>query len=248
MGSSDDRVIKYWLLDLATEFPRSFGLLFPTVEGEALNVKEIPGRESEDYAEALVELFREGLIELKSDFPGDDVCSQSGVSKIVERFTRLPRGERQVRHVGSDSQTEGNHQSRHYVRFQLTAAGGQEWEKLAEPDWNHYFNQLGGRKSCEIISQNRDLVMAVLGWFQETDGGRVHLNAIQIQKLSDYPILYWKRLPSVFKVNFTFEKAEARWSGDGPAWLNEPKWFKEWRAAATHWYTKPWELAAWPSE
>jgi hypothetical protein len=245
---SDEMITRYWLLDLATEFPRSLGLLFPSIESEALNVKEIPGRQLEDYAASLMELYGAGLIMLESDFPEDDISSQPGVSKIVERFVRLPKGERQVRYVRPGRRTDDDRQPRQHVRFQLTATGGQEWERLAEPDWSHYFDQRGDQGGCEIVSQNRDLLMAVLGWFQELGGGRVDVNSIQIQKLDNYPILYWKHLPFVFKANFAFDKADPRWIGDGPAWSREPKWFHEWRVATASWYRKPWEMSAWPSK
>jgi hypothetical protein len=74
------------------------------------------------------------------------------------------------------------------------------------------------------------------------------VNSIQIQKLDDYPIFYWKHLPSVFKANFAFNKADPRLSGDGPAWPREPEWFHEWQASTTSWYRKPWEMPEWPSE
>jgi len=241
-------VVQNWLLNLAVETPCSLGTIFPSVEGEYLNVKEIPGCNSDKYAESLLELFEAGLIALKSDFPEDNVCGKLGAAQIIERFVLLAKDAREIRYVCRKMKSDSVRPTPKRVRFELTMTGGEMWERLAEPDWNRYFHQLADHKSCEIVSQNRDLAMALLGWYQETDGGRVHLNSIQIQKLNDYEILYWKRLPFVFKVNFTSERAEARWSGDGLAWLNEPTWFKEWRTAATHWYTKPWELAAWPSE
>jgi hypothetical protein len=245
----DDAVIKFWLLDIATEFPRSLGMLFPSVESEALNVKEIPNCKQGDYAASLIELFEAGLITLESDFSEDDVNSKFGVSRIIERFEHLSKDERQLRYVRSGPHAAGVRLPLQCVRFQLTRAGGQEWEKYAEPDWDHCFDQSTGNEEGEIFSQNRDLVMAVLGWFQEIEGGRVHLESIALQEIKDYPIFYWKNLPYVYKATFTFERAEARWSGNGPAWLNAPKWFKEWWAAATSsWYRKPWELPGWPSE
>jgi hypothetical protein len=245
MGRS---VVQHWLLNLAIEVPCSLGTIFPSVEEEYLNVKKIAGCKPEEYGESLLELFEEGLIILKSDFAGDNVDNKDGVAQIVERFVRLPKDAREVRYASRKVNSDSARKTPERARFEVTKAGGEEWERRAEPDWNHYFDQRGDQSDCEVVSQNRDLVMAVLGWFPELGGGRVDVNSIQIQKLDDYPIFYWKYLPSVFKANFAFNKADPRLSGDGPAWPREPEWFHEWQASTTSWYRKPWEMPEWPSE
>lgn len=242
-------VVQHWLLNLAMEVPCSLGTIFPLVEDEYLNVKEIGGCKPEEYGESLLGLFERGFIALKSDHPDDRVDSTHAVAKILDRFVRLPKDAREVRYVSRKASSDSVRKIPGGVSFEVTKAGGEEWERLAVPDWNRYFDQRGNQKDCEVISQNRDLVMAVLGWFQETNNGRVHLESVVFEEFKDYPIFYWKNLPSVYKATFTFEQAEARWSGTGPAWMNEPKWFKEWWiAASSSWYRKPWELPEWPSE
>ena len=106
------------------EFPRSLGLIFPSVEGEALNVKEIPGCKPENYAEALLEVFEEGLISLESDLPEDDVSSVRGVARVVERSVRLLEDEREVRYARHMARSIPVRQPRTIVRFQLTATRG----------------------------------------------------------------------------------------------------------------------------
>lgn len=244
-----DKLLRHWLLDVAVEFPRNLCLLFPFVDGEALNAKTIHGHQPKSYSRALLDMFEEGLIRFSSDVQGDDVQASVGVARVLERFLGLSKDDSQLRRGGRFLPAyQRCHIKELQVYFELTPEGGQAWEKIARPNWDHCFTQSTGNADCELVSQNRDLLMAVLGWFREADGGLVDLDSVEIQKLNDCPILYWKHLPSVFRVKFIFEKSDARWSGDGPTWSREPKWFQEWWTSATSWYRKPWELPTWPSE
>jgi hypothetical protein len=135
------QVIKHWLLDLAVEHPVSLGLLFPHTENQGLNVKPIPNCGSDDYACGLLELFIAGLITLGSEFPADDVENRSGISKVLDRFLRLSSEDSPVRQLlagtrGSREQPGCRPSKR--VCFQLTARGGSVWEKVVEPDWDHF--------------------------------------------------------------------------------------------------------------
>jgi hypothetical protein len=241
-------IVKYWLLNTALEFPCGLGLLFPVIESEALNVKEISGIRSEDYAASLVQLYEAGLIMIDSPLAEDQVNSKIAVTHVIERFMRRSPIERGVRHVTRTSRSQTGREERKSAKFQLTTAGGQEWERYAKPDWDHYLDLPTSSGTGAITSQNRDLVIAVMGFFPEIGGGQIDLDSVAIQEIRNYSILYWKRLPSVFKATFRFEQAEARWGGKGPAWSNEPTWFKEWWAATNSWYIKPWESPEWPSE
>ncbi len=247
MRSSRGVITKYWLLNIATEFPRSLSLLFPSVEVEALNVCEIPGCKPEEAAESLIEIFAEGLISLESDFPEDDVSSKLGVEQIVERFVRLPKGEREVRNVHRGNQFVPVRQPRKYVKFQLTTAGGQEWERLAEPDWSGFFTQSGDETTgdVELASPSLNLLMARMGWFRGLNGERIKVDTIRLEACSNYQILYWKRLPLVYQALFSIEPAKSRWPNE---WTRYPEWFRKWWISTNSWYKKPWELPIWPSE
>ena len=226
---------------------RISGLIFPSVEGEALNVKEIPGCKPEDDAESLVEVFGEGLISLESDFPEDDVNSKLGVEQIMERFVRLREDEREVRYVRRRTQSIPVRQPRKGVRFQRTAAGGQEWERLAEPDWSSFFTQSGDETTgdVELASPNLNLLMARIGWFRGLNGERIKADTIRLETCSNYQILYWKHLPLVYRALFFVELAEPQWTGER---REEPVWFRPWWSSTDSWYKKPWELPSWPTE
>lgn len=247
MKSLDKAVIRYWLLDIVTEFPRSLGLIFPSVEGEALNVKKMPGCKPEDYAGSLVEVFREGLISLESDLPEDDVSSKRGVEQIMERFVRLREDEREVRYARHKTQSIPVRQPRKRVRFQLTAAGGQEWERLAEPDWSSFLTQSGDETTgdVELASPDLNLLMARMGWFRGLNGERIKVENIRLETCSNYQILYWKRLPLVYRALFSVESGEPQRTGER---REEPVWFRQWWSSTDSWYKKPWELPIWPTE
>src|SRR5437867_8317137 len=76
-----DDLIRHWLLNLAVDSPMSVGMLFPAVDGEALNVYTLPGRSSEDYARGLTELFDAGMIKLRrwNWLPGSSEIAEDDV-------------------------------------------------------------------------------------------------------------------------------------------------------------------------
>jgi hypothetical protein len=70
------------------------------------------------------------------------------------------------------------------VSFRLTRRGGEAWEKAAEPDWGHFisvgtYSAAGGQSEPgEVISANRDLVIAYMGWYPEVNREKIQLETI----------------------------------------------------------------------
>ena len=94
-----------------------------------------------------------------------------------------------------------------------------------------------------MISANRDLVIAYMGWYPEVNREQIQLETIKWQTHTDFDVLYWKRLPFVYHASFQVQPAEARWNG-----YREPQWFHDWWVSTCSWHKKPWELPNWPSE
>ena len=93
--------------------------------------------------------------------------------------------------------------------------------------------------------------MARLGWFPELNDERILLDTVKLEVLSDFQILYWKRLPLVYRAKFSTERADPRWSGiepNRPGKTSEQEWFQDWWHNANSWYKLPWELPGWPPE
>jgi len=247
------QLIEHWLLNLAVEHPVSLGLLFPEAEVQGLNVRPVPGCSSEDYARSLFDLFVAERIELDSEFPEDDVRSRSGVSTLLDRFRRLSREDSIVRHLiprdRPSSGSTGQHHHRRRVHFQLTARGGEAWEKTAEPDWRRFvcvstYSAPNGKSATgELISADRDLLLAYMGWYPEVNREQIQLDTIKWQTHTDFEILYWKRLPFVYHASFQVRPAEARWNG-----YREPEWFRDWWFSTSSWHKEPSQLPNWGSE
>jgi hypothetical protein len=130
----------------------------------------------------------------------------------------------------------------------LTELGGAEWEKVAEPDWNRFFTQFSDYSTGgELNSPNLNLLMARLGWFSQLSDERVLLNTVHLQVLADYEILYWKRLPLVYHVEFSTERQDQPGQAGNPSFLaQEPNWVTHWWLSGDRCYRKPWELPEWP--
>ncbi len=230
-----DGVIQHWLLNTAVEFGVPLTRIFPAA-GKGLNVKPIPGCSSEGYARGLIDLFISAMITFSSGSTEDDVITRSGVSQILERFLALPKNYEPLRHLRDrDPSTQ--------VGFKLTELGGEAWERVAEPDWGRFFTQFSDYKTGELTSPDLNLLMARMDWFRELSGEQIQPDTITLQTQSDYPILYWKRLPHVYQAAFSVEAAEPRWANGR---IGEPKWFREWWSSVGSWHKKPWELPDWP--
>src|SRR5207249_1289788 len=153
--------------------------------------------------------------------------------------------------VGGPRRDEANrtHERIKCVYLQLTALGGEAWERLAEPDWGKFISASStpSTPQCEewtgdLVSADRDLLIAYMGWYPEVREEQIKLETIRWQTHSDFEILYWKRLPFVYHASFQSASAEARWNS-----YREPQWFRDWWVSTSCWYKKPWELPNWPS-
>lgn len=249
---SREDLIKHWLLNTTINFGCSLLHILPTVRGISLNAKPVPRCIPEDYAKALRELYVSGHIQFSSEDSRDDVQSVEGVNRILSRFLgysieppegRYARGERTIPPSAQTPKVP-------IVRFDLTSSGGALWESAAEPDWNHFYDELSDYETGEAVSPDLTLLMARLGWFPELHSDRtIEIDSIEIEELRDFPILYWKRLPHVYRATFKCRKSEPRWrSRPNYSFRPAPAWFETWWPTTVSFYTEPWHLPSWPTE
>jgi hypothetical protein len=243
-----EEITHYWLLTSAIDFPRGLGFFFPEVDGLALNMKEVPGLNARDYAKALLTLYDSGMIEFSSKLLEDNVATRSGILNILDRFLGFSSENpsalmiRRSRRTSVSNTFAGRTDLK--VHFRLTEEGGDAWEKIAEPAWDHFFDQRSDYETGEMYSRDLTLLVARLGWFSELDDTRIDINTIELQTHSEFQVLYWKTLPNVYRATFSLAHAESRWMNGRSG---EPKWFREWWHSTTKWFTQPWELPDWPA-
>jgi hypothetical protein len=246
-----EEITKQWLLTTAIDFPCRLGHIFPAVEGLALNMKDVPGCGPEDYSKGLLALLDAGMIRFSSKVPTHYVDTRAGVCNILDRLLSLNESDpsaRIVRYLRRGAAKPAEVIVRDpalYVTFELTASGGEAWEKHAEPDWAHFFGELSDYEKGELISADLTLIMARMGWFPELADQKIQTKTINVEVLLDHQVLYWKRLPRVYRATFSCEQSDPRWENGHNL---EPKWFRDWRHATTTWYKHPWELTGWPSK
>jgi hypothetical protein len=241
-------IVRHWLLNTAIECSRKLSDLLPVVRGLLLNVLDVPGATPEDYASGVLALFDSGSIRMY--FDGDAEGSETEACRsIVETVF-------QRRLAAPAATTLSPHANRRSVyprmvtpdtsdlRWQLTALGGEVWERLAQPDWNRYVTTLTGEESGEAWSANFDLLMAEIGWCRELNGVEIDRNTVSLELLYDHPITYWKFLPVVHRAAFECRSVESHWP-DGR--IVPPEWFHQWWMSQSEWYKKPWKLSIWPN-
>src|SRR5207244_3369822 len=78
------------------------------------------------------------------------------------------------------------------VCFELTPLGGEAWEKVAQPNWMRYrtastvFPVIGSKTGeCELISADRDLMIAYMGWYPEVSGEQIQMETVTWQTHTD---------------------------------------------------------------
>lgn len=241
MPLSRSEIVAHWLLNSAVRRPVLLGEIFPLVRGQSLNVREIPGCRSQDYAEGLLGLIAQNMIKMRSELPEDDVNSAQGAARMLERFVSLSENDPMLQLKVCEQVHLGHPTMK--VSFAITEMGGQAWEKLAQPRWARFISCWTTSDGfCELFSPNYDLLIAYMGWFPEVNGERIRLQTVEWHAPEDFEVLYWRRLPLVYRATFTVDPADAAWG------VVEPRWFEDWHRPIMQWYTYPWDLPGWPLE
>ncbi len=246
---SFSEIIRHWLLNTVVEFGVPLTSVFP-VAGHGLNVKPIPGCTSDDYAKALLELFDSGLVRFSSRGPGSVTGNRDGILRILDRCRVLSKDDLFLR---ANHRLLTTHRLSKalgmQVYFELTPLGGDAWEKIAQPDWTRYlststvFPVIGAMTGeCELISADRDLMIAYMGWYPEVSGEQIQMETVTWQAHTDFKIVYWKRIPFVHHASFQVQSVNQRWIGEIPRWFQD-RWI-----SSQSWYTKPWDLHGWPTK
>jgi hypothetical protein len=95
-----------------------------------------------------------------------------------------------------------------------------------------------------LFSQNRDRLMAVLGWWRMSNDDRIDLGSVAWTLAEDYEVKYWKRLPNVHVVTFQTLSAPP----PTPIWTRQAAWYSNWWSGKFEWYRRPWEMEGWPPQ
>lgn len=251
---SREDLIKFWLLNTAIKFPRPLLHILPKTRGMTLNSPNIPGCTPQNYADGLLSLFQRGHITFSSEDPRDEVNDKLGVQAVLERFLAYQLEPPEERYAREKRRIDPFGPRIARVEFALTEAGGALWGRIANPEWNKFLDSgvvIGEQdyESGDAVSPDLTLLMAHLGWFTELNSEvGIDIASLEIQEHTDYPILYWKNLPHVFRATFKCYRSEARWPRRPHfAFRPAPAWFESWRRTNHRFYTQPWELPCWPS-
>ncbi len=201
---------------------------------------------------SLQDMHLKGHILFSSEDPEDDVQSDPGVTAILNRFLGYLIEPPEERYARRERHTDPHASKIPRVRFALTESGGALWETIAGPEWDRFFDcgvnsGDNDEETGEAVSPDLNLLMAKLGWFPELSGEAIDIQSIELEKHSDYPVLYWKKLPRVYRATFKCQRAEARWKKyRNSDCAMEPEWFRKWWHKTATFYTEPWELPDWP--
>jgi hypothetical protein len=241
-------LVNHWLLNTAIDFPRPLLHILPKVRDMTLNAKRVPGCLPDDYVKGLGDLYLSGHILFSSEDPRDDVKSASGVAPILTRFRDYSIEPPEERYARGERKVDPRDPKIPRVELALTESGGALWEGVAKPAWDRFYDELSDYETGEMVSPDLTLLMARMGWFSELlNDTTIDIQSIKLEERSDYPVLYWKRLPHVYRATFKCQRAEARWkkfeNSDCPI---EPDWFRKWWPTTVTFYTNPWELPDWP--
>ena len=242
-------IIRHWILSLAIEGSRNLSDFVPYVEDLHLNVHSVPGAMPHHYGEAFLTLFDTGLIRCfrnENNEHREILADRTLVESVLAARLQLPQVTSRIRRrmpgpVGPASPDLG---------WELTGAGGEEWELLAQPNWERFVFDLfdppdekGLLKPGEAWSVNLDSLMLEIGWCREFNGEQIDLQSLTLEMLQNHPIVYWKILPVVYHAKFLCRSSVL----EQPDYLRAgEKWFRDWWISRRTWYREPWTLPNWP--
>jgi len=229
-------ILQQWLLNLALDFAVPLKLLVPVLDGDdreatALNARSLRGISLRQGLAYLVELADRGLVTFKRN-GNPEILTPSTVVSLLNN----PGAEQEI-------------------SFELTDDGGRAWESAASPRWHHMADgsALFSSEEADLFrwewtwfSQDRQQLMAVLGWYPAVQQEQIDLSTVNWELHAEYQVKYWKRLSNVHVVTFRSRSA----SDSLPPWSRgiEPGWFTDWRISRHNWYRKPWDMEGWPPE
>lgn len=239
-------ITRHWILNLAWECRREISDVIPFVEEMHLNVSKVPGVTANDYAAALLDLFNSGAIKVRFKDEDGSLANRSDLEAALHTRLLLPpiSGRRTHRRDGPPILPPAVIRDAPDLAWELSPLGAEEWESLAQPDWNRFATVLSDPESGEMWSANLDLLMSELGWSRELNGIDIDKATLSLQVLRDFAITYWKVLPVVHHASFKCNWIEHRWTVEGTP---DPEWFRMRRTSRFDWYTKPWMLSGWPA-
>jgi hypothetical protein len=242
-------IVEHWILNIAIEGSRKLSDFLPFVEELYLNVRQVPDCMPSEYAATVLALLDAGSIRLLFETHDRDeiMPDRSMVEAVLMRRLQLPSvtGKLPLTKAEPHRPPPEIRAAEPNLRMELTALGGEVWEKRAEADWSRYVQTLTGEDCGEAWSADQDRLISCLGWYQELNSATIDRNSIRLEVLHDYHVTYWKLLPVVYRATFACTSSEGQWGAKGR--VGEPKWFREWWMSLGNWYKKPWELPDWPA-
>lgn len=238
----NQEIVQHWILNLAIEGRRKLSDFVPYVEDLYLNVPPVPGATPHYYGEAFLALFDAGLICCFLDKDDEErriSADRSLVESVLAARLQLPQVTSRTRlrapgPVGSSSPD---------LIWELSPAGGGEWERLAQPNWERYVHALFGLAAGHAWSASLDSLMIEIGWCSELNHEEVDRRSLRLEVLHNYPIVYWKVLPVVYHAKFLCRSV----TGEQTELLERSKWFRDWWISRRTWYKEPWTRPNWPA-
>jgi hypothetical protein len=242
------KIVRHWILNLAIKGTRRLSDIVPYVESLHLNVRSVPGATTRHYSDAFLSLFDAGLI---CCFRDEDERSRrvevgrSVVESVLALRLQLPEVSRRTRSTIPGPLGPAIPD----LMWKLTSAGGVEWERLAQPDWERFVFILFDLPTNEGLptrgdawSASLDSLMVEIGWCREFNNEEVDRQSLALEVLSNHPIVYWKVLPVVYHATFMCTSV---WQ-EGIRLREKSSWFSDWWSSRRSWFKEPWALPDWP--
>ena len=182
---------EYWLLETVVESQ------FPVSDLMANNLEEILNKKGHELTQnALIEtlhrLIVSGLISAKNK-----VDAPISTPQQIERALNEPRW-----HIGSSVDR------RAITRYELTQAGGAQWEAFAAPDWQKYIYTSGHWQDdikqmiWEAVCADKTLLEEYFESMCFYRPNRASLASVEWDDIAPWDVTYWKQLEGAHRVRF----------------------------------------------
>jgi len=204
-----------WLLESAVPF--FIPLTFLAMSDEEIGLQfNHPSHHMtrDELLRTLSSLFIRGELVGKQEALGEHVPTAEQVDKALVPPVRRPNGG-----VAWGRGTDAP------LCYGLSQAGAARWERMAEPDWERYFEDMWPEENtCEVVAGSQHRLDEVLRSTRELWDIEPVGNGIEQDVLTPWEATYWKTLPAGYRARFHHQYTRYRGRGSAPEYRRLRRW------------------------
>jgi hypothetical protein len=205
---------KYWLLELVCEMKFPLRILVHNELEMVVNKTTGHGFNFSELINNLHQLFVEEILIAEIYKTSDDLS---------------------VKITPTRNEIENALEGKLKIYYGLTSLGGEQWEKLAKPNWNLYISGSLGQQEISFSGVDRQIIERYLPSLRYTWQAEIVSSSEEWKLLVPWQATYWKILPSGWQLKCKIKETNEYLGKSIP--LEDRQWLDK----IDNWYTNPFD-------